>query len=317
MESPLALFLLLLTGIFLPVAIGMTVAPVLTRAMLGDLRVPRILHYVALGGIGWMLYLRQELPATLPAPLPGLHEALVFAVFVVSLSYAAVAAIVTNNLEDLGADRISNPHRPLAQGTVAPRPYLIAGICCQAIALVVAGVCDLHMFWGVLGISAGYFIYSCRPLRLKRIPILSKALIGLNSWLVAACGFALAGGDPTAFPMWWGIWIIGPMSLAANFVDLKDTEGDRATGVWTLPVLLGESYARHAIAIATLGSYGMAAWLLWPICPPWVLPLNAGAAVAHVVLLYRRPYDERWVFLVYVGALYGLIFLLFFGKSLF
>jgi 4-hydroxybenzoate polyprenyltransferase len=317
METTFALSGLLLTGIFLPVAIGLWLAPALTRALLGDLRVPRILHYVALAGIGWMLFHRDGLGPRVSVPLPSLDESLVFAILVISLTYAAIAAIITNNLEDLAADRISNPHRPLASGAVAPRPYLVAGICCEIIALALAAACDWRMFWGVLGISAGYFVYSCRPLRLKRIPILSKALIGLNSWLVAGCGFTLAGGDPMEFPMWWSVWIIGPMSLAANFVDLKDTAGDGATRVWTLPVLLGESRARHVIALATLLSYGMAARLLWPICPPWVLPLNVGAAAAHVFFLYRRPYDERWVFLVYVGALYGLIFLLFFGQSLF
>lgn len=317
MDTKLELGTLLLVGMILPISLGLWRARKLTIALLGDLRVPRILHYVALAGLGWVLQVRGDLAAVQMPPVPEGQDILRFLLLVLCLSYAAIAAIISNNLEDLAADRISNPHRPLARGAVLAQPYLYAALWCQLIALVIAAIADMRIFWGVLGISLGYFAYSCRPLRLKRVPVLSKLLIGLNSWMVAVCGYALAGGDWLEFPIWWSIWIIGPMSLAANFVDLKDTAGDGATGVWTLPVLFGECRARLVIALATLMGYAMASVLLWPTCPSWVHPLNAGAAAAHIVLLYRKPYDERWVFLVYVGSLFGLDFLLFFGQSLF
>jgi 4-hydroxybenzoate polyprenyltransferase len=312
------LSILLLTGLLLPTSIGLWRSRNLTMALLGDLRIPRILHYVALAVLGWILHIRsaQPDPSFLPQ-IPSLQDALTFGLLVLCLMYAAVAAIITNNLEDLAADRISNPHRPLARGAVASRPYLWAAAWCQLAALLLAGLADSRMFWGILGVSLGYFVYSCRPLRLKRVPILSKALIGLNSWMVAVCGFALAGGSWLEFPWEWSLWILVPMSLSANFVDLKDTAGDGATGVWTLPVLLGEAPARHLIAGATLLSYGMGGYLLSATSTPWVLPLNLGAAALHVALLYRKPYDERWVFLVYVGSLFGLDFLLFLGRYFF
>ena len=293
----------------LPVLLGRMLQPALTGAMLRDLRLPRILHYVALAGMGMALYLH------LPENSSALRLATTwmdFAGLMLALTYAAVFAIVSNNLEDLEADRISNPGRPLPLARVEPRPYLLAGVFCQMWGLGIALIVGWEAFLGVLGISLGYFVYSCRPFRLKRVPILSKLIIGINSWVVALCGYAMAGGDWTAFPLQWTVLLLGPLALAANFVDLKDTLGDKATGISTLPVLLGEAKARALIALATAASYIMGGILLGIT---WVYPLNALALVAHLFFLYRKPYDERWVFLVYVNALLGLDIFLFLGDQ--
>jgi 4-hydroxybenzoate polyprenyltransferase len=280
--------------------------PSVTRVILSDLRLPRILHYVALAGLGAALWLREE--ERRGAIFQDTTLWMRFGLLVVCLTYAAIFAIVTNNLEDLEADRISNRGRPLVQGRVDARRYLIAGIACELVALALAFAADARMGAGILAISAGYYVYSCRPLRLKRVPILSKLLIGFNSLCVAVCGYALAGADWRAFPMAWLLFIMLPLSLAANFVDLKDTAGDRVQGVATLPVLLGESLARHLIAAATFTTYLMGAILLGIA---WVYPLNLLGAGLHIYFLYRKPYDERWVFLILVGAMFALDILLF------
>lgn len=290
----------LLIGSALLVLAALLLEPRLTRELLRDLRVPRILHYVALGGLGMALFLRQSGQA---GRIPDPDLLWRFLLFAVALSYAAVFAIVTNNLEDVAADRVTNPDRPLVQGTVNPAVYLRAGVLSLLASLLVAVLADRRMLAGVLAITAGYFVYSCRPFRLKRVPILSKLLIGLNSLAVAVCGFALAGGDFREFPPSWALYLLVPLSLAANFVDLKDTEGDRRTGVATLPVLLGERVARHCIAVSTVVAYSAAGFLL---AIPWVHPLNAGVAALHLHGLYRKPYEERRVFAVYVSALFAL-----------
>ena len=298
------------TGMLFPL-LAFAVWPSVTRALLGDMRVPRIVHYIALAGLGAALWLRID----------GHQASLLIAEFwlrmgllVICLSYAAIFAIVTNNLADLQADRISNPHRPLVSGIVDARVYLRAGIVCECVALGLAYAADARMGAGILAISVGYFIYSCRPLRLKRIPIVSKLLIGINSLCVAVCGYALSGGFWLDFPNIWAFFILVPLSLSANFVDLKDTAGDQAQGVATLPVLLGEANARHLIAAATFATYLMGAILL---DLSWAYPLNVVMAGLHVYFLYRKPYDERWVFLILIGALGGLDLFLFWSKAVF
>ena len=301
---------ILLGSCFLPPLIGFFIDPKLTKEILADLRFPRILNYVALASLGIALVLRLPNSSYL---LHDLEFWLRFLLMVMGLTYAAVFAIVTNNIADLAADKISNPNRPLAQEKVNPKSYLIAGIFCLAFALMIGLLTQVELFWGILAISSGYFVYSCKPFRLKSIPIVAKLMIGFNALSVAVMGFAMAGGNWLEFPLSWLLFILGPLSLAANFIDLKDIEGDRATGIKTIPVLIGAQNARHLMAFAALACYLIGGYLLdlW-----WAWPLNIGAAIAHVFFLYRKPFLEKMVFLILVSALFGLdVFLLFTRQS--
>ena len=296
-------------SLFLPAFFVVFSSSGLVREIIRDLRVLRILHYVALAGLGVALYLRPSDDLFLYFTP---HSILVLLIFIVALVYAAVFAIVTNNIADLEADRISNPERPLVSGRVTVTPYYRAGLFCQVYALLLAGLVRKEMFFGILAISAGYFIYSCPPFRWKRFPFIAKLMIGLNSLAVAVCGFVLAGGELRMFPALWVFYILVPLSLAANFVDLKDTAGDGQTGVMSLPVLWGERRARFFIVCCTVFAYAMAGYLLHII---WLYPLLLLLTVAHIWFLYRKPYQEKPVFLVYVTALFGLDIFLFFSTQ--
>lgn len=296
------------------IALGLSAAPLLaglifrrslTRALLDDLRLLRIVHYVILAGLGYALFLREP---TRRAQLANPQLWLTAAVFIVALAYAAVFAIVTNNLEDIFIDRITNPTRPLIKGTVVHASYLRAGIVCLATALIISALTSLPMLVGIVAVSVGYFIYSCRPFRLKRIPLVAKLMLGLNSLCVAIAGFVLAGGRWNDFPLPWALYLLVPLSLAANFVDLKDTPGDKAGGVVTLPVWLGDRKARFVISGATLFAYLTAGWLLglW-----WMTPAIALLAALHVYFIHRTPYDEAKVFVTYLSGLASVDVLLF------
>lgn len=304
--NPIAGMAFLLAIVLILPIVFVVLSPKLGIPILQDIRLPRIIYFIALSGLGAALFLRH------PVHFPFLFQPELWlkgALWTVSLIYAAIFAIVTNNLADIQADRISNPNRPLITGAVKRGPYLFAGICSLMIALIVAFGSSVYAGFGITGISLGYFLYSCPPVRLKRIPILSKLIIGLNSLAVTMTGWVLVGGTWNTFPLAWIIFILGPLSLTANFIDLKDTEGDRAAGIATLPVLLGESIARHLIAAATILTYGMAGLLLnvW-----FVYPLGAICLMLQLFFLYRKPYAEKWVFLMLILALFGLDFFLFF-----
>lgn len=303
---------LMIVGGFLPPFIGLWLRPALTRAILGDLRFPRILYFLTLSALGMAIRIRETGQM---AMVDWAESGLEFLALLVTLTYAAIFAIVTNNLEDLEADRISNPNRPLVRGSVNRRCYLLAGVLSQALALGFALLfpllwqsgLQLDLFLGILGISVGYYVYSCRPFRLKRVPVIAKLIIGMNGWMVTVCGYALAGGEWSTFPWIWSIFILVPLSLAANFIDLKDIAGDKATGIATLPVLLGERNARFLIALATLGTYLIGGILL---NVAWAYPLNAGAALLHIYLVYRKPYNEKLIFPLLLASLSGLVIFL-------
>jgi 4-hydroxybenzoate polyprenyltransferase len=159
----------------------------------------------------------------------------------------------------------------------------------------------------IVGISVIYYSYSCNPLRLKRFVILAKLLIGINSLLAAGCGFILAGGNWREFPVFWLVFILVPVSLMANFIDLKDTPGDRAAGIKTLPVLIGDRNARYLIALFTLSAYGFVFVYFQSI---WISFLLILACSAHLFLLFRQPYQEKPLFLLHNTLFLGLTALL-------
>jgi len=278
---------------------------VLVTELIRDLRILRIFHYISLTGLGLALYMRG---VTSLDPYIQTTFILTFCLFIVSLVYAAVFAIVSNNIEDLETDKISNKSRPLVTGKVQLKTYRNAGIICQLIALMMARMLSLELFYGILFISLGYYVYSCHPFRLKKIPFLAKLIIGLNSLTMALCGYTFAGGTISDFPIEWAIFILVPLSLSANFVDLKDIEGDRVMGVKTLPVLWGEKKAKHFISISTVFTYMMAGYLLHI---PWVYPLILMMAFLNIRFLYAIPYNEKPIFVVFVSSIFALdIFLI-------
>ena len=280
----------------------------LLKEILKDLRPLRILHFFILTLIGAHIYHRS---VSVGICCNCLNPDYIFELFsfTSALVYAAVFAIVTNNFEDLEADKITNTSRPLVKKTINERSYLKTGIISQCIALIISILAGWFVFFGILGISLGYYMYSCKPFRLKRIPFLAKFMIGLNSLFVALTGFTMMGGNLTEFPIIWAFFILVPLSLAANFIDLKDTEGDRATGIKTLPVIFGVKKAKIIIAVFTVITYAMAGILINKL---WLYPVGAIALGFHLWFLFREPFKEKPVFLIYISSLFVLTVLLLF-----
>lgn len=272
--------------------------PATLRLLAGDLRPERLLHYDIMVLLGAMLHWRD---AAALDPWPG---ALALAALFVALMYAALFAIISNNIEDLAIDRISNRQRPLPKGLISEARYRRIGWMALLVALVLSALISPSALLAVAAVSLMYHLYSCQPLRLKRIPILAKLIIGANSLLLALAGFVLAGGAWQAFPLAWAAYLFIAVGLAANFIDLKDTEGDRAEGIQTLPVLLGQSNARRLIVVFTVCAYASAAWLL----DSWLLlPLNVALLVWHLRELLRTPFVEARVFRVYLLSQVALV----------
>ncbi len=169
-------FLMLGFSVLLPVFFGVY-SPILTREILNDLRILRILHYVALAGLGMALYLRMADDSFFSLTFRILP---VFLLFIVALVYAAVFAIITNNIEDLEADKISNPERPLVRNRVTKAAYYRAGIFCQVYALLLAILVQDAMFVSIEKIPFSgqrnhwFQFFSRSPLRVcarRRAPV--------------------------------------------------------------------------------------------------------------------------------------------------
>lgn len=274
----------------------------LFRELWLDLRLGRIFHYFVIYLFGSVLYSKTREPLQLLNPDFLIQSALYFII----LTYAAIFAIATNNQEDLEVDRITNTNRPLVRNAVDPEWYRKTAILSLIVSCVLAVFTGLIFLFAISGISLVYYLYSCRPFKLKRFVFLAKFMIGLNSLISATCGFYAAGGQPADFPLFWLFFLLIPVSLMANFVDLKDTEGDKIAGVKTLPVLIGDKKARRLIVLFTITTY---LFVYLHFEEWWIKLLLVFICSGHVFLLFRKPYSEKPLFLLHNSLFIGLIIL--------
>jgi chlorophyll synthase len=210
---------------------------------------------------------------------------LVLAGIVLAGPLVCATSQAVNDWFDRDVDAINEPHRPIPSGRLPGRTGLYLAIAWTLLSL---GVATLLGPWGfgaaVVGLSLAW-AYSAPPLRLKR-----------NGWVgnaaCAACyeslpwftGAALMTG---AFPDWRIVFIAVLYGAGAHGImtlnDFKSIEGDRKTGVGSLPVQLGvDASARIACLFMLLPQFVVAGALLG-----WGRFMHA-AAVATLVLLQMR-----------------------------
>ncbi len=295
--------LLLLIVSLVPAAVLALINPAFFREIALDIRLGRIFHYFLVFAFGFVL--QNSTVSLLEEVSPDTW--IKFPLYFIVLAYAAVFAIATNNREDLEIDKITNTNRPLVRNAVNPRKYIIVASLSLLVSLITAALADWVFFAAIFGISLIYYIYSCKPFKIKRFVFLAKFLIGINTLISAYCGFLTAGGKWTEFPVFWLLFILVPVSLMANFIDLKDTAGDRLAGIKTLPVIWGEQTAKRLIALFTLSAYVYVFFYFdsWLIAALLLLTVSV-----HIFLIFREPYQEKLLFLLHNSLFLGLILLL-------
>lgn len=275
-------------------------------AFLRDLRWARLAHYQLFFLLGAAFALAGGKPLPGPPPPFGL-------VFVpLALVPAALFSIVTNNLADVAIDETANPRRPLFDPGIDRRTYARTAWIFLALAVYTACLSGVLGFLAVAFCTGSYFLYSAPPVRFKRVPVLSKLVISLNTLALLCAGYGIAGGDVRALPGSLIAFVLVAFTLAASFIDLKDREGDRAAGIRTLPVLVGMRPAQFLLGGTFVALYGLAYFVFDPATAIG-LPREANLAVLlglgllQFVLLTRRTYRELPVFAVYLCSIAALV----------
>lgn len=294
--------LMLRCHLLLTAACGLIVAlqmkPDLTRAILRDARWMRLLHYELILLLGFRL-----------GHPPGLEfsvaDRLDTALVALALACAWIYSVITNNVADIACDRVSNSSRPSVTGAAPADEYAAAAWIALAAALILAWPVGFAPAFLIAVFVGNYFVYSMPPFRMKRLPVVSKGFIAANCIVAAMAGWLLAGGtieDFRRLPL--GLAWIG-LTLAINFIDLKDEAGDRVAGIPTLPVLLGMRRSQWIIGLTMFGVF----WASWSIVTvPLIRWLALGVGAVEFLLVVRSPYDERPVFAVWLVCLGFLCF---------
>ena len=218
-----------------------------------------------------------------------------------------------NDWCDRHVDAINEPDRPIPSGRIPGRWGLWIALAMSLLSLVVGWQLGP---WGfaatIVGVAAAW-AYSAEPIRLKRSGILGPGLVGLSyetlPWFTGAA--VLSAGAP-AIPivivaLLYGVGAHGIMTLN----DFKALEGDRQTGVNSLPVTLGpEKAARVACYVMALPQVVVIALLLlWdrPLHAIGVLAVLIGQCFAMRVMLRdpkaRAPWYNGTGVLLYVSGM--------------
>jgi chlorophyll/bacteriochlorophyll a synthase len=147
-----------------------------------------------------------------------------------------------NDWFDRHVDAINEPDRPIPSGRIGGRWGLYIAIGWTVLSLAVAAFTGRWVLIAtVFGLACAWG-YSAPPLRLKTSGWIGPAVVGLTyeglSWFTGAA--VMAGSLP---PM-HVLVILVLYSIGAHGImtlnDFKAVEGDRATGLRSLPVVLGE-----------------------------------------------------------------------------
>ncbi|WP_419729693.1 chlorophyll synthase ChlG [Lichenicola sp.] len=187
-----------------------------------------------------------------------------------------------NDWFDRHVDAINEPGRPIPSGRIPGQWGLLIAIAWTVLSVVLAVTLGP---WVSVAAAAGMVLawaYSAPPVRLKRDGWIGNLAVGISyEGLPWFAGAALMLG---AFPQPHVIVAALIYSLGAHGImtlnDFKSIEGDRRTGVASLPARLGEANAcRIACLVMTLSQLAMSALL-----GVWGLPIY-GAAVAGLLLV--------------------------------
>lgn len=147
-----------------------------------------------------------------------------------------------NDWFDRHVDAINEPDRPIPSGRIGGRWGLYIAIGWTALSLAVAAFTGQWVLIATVFGLACAWAYSAPPFRLKTSGWIGPAVVGLTyeglSWFTGAA--VMAGALPPAHVLvvltLYSIGAHGIMTLN----DFKAVEGDRATGLRSLPVVLGE-----------------------------------------------------------------------------
>jgi len=228
----------------------------------------------------------------------------VLSLFMTVLAFASawIASVLINDIHDKKIDSISSGHRPIPSGSFSDKEFGMFAKIFLLIAFFAAYSSSMYGLFFVILSSFAAYIYSVPPFRLKRNFVSASLVIGLASVSALLSGYFLASQsrDITVFPPMLVLVLILVFGAISMIKDIKDYDGDRVSGVKTLPVLIGLKYAK--IVTATLIS--LSALSLIFFLHNTIISVASGiAAVLVWYTLLLEPYKEKRFFAVYLTFL--------------
>jgi chlorophyll synthase len=194
-----------------------------------------------------------------------------------------------NDWFDRDVDAINQPERPIPSGRIAGRWGLAIAIIGTMLSLAVSALTGPWVFAATcLGLLCAW-AYSAPPFRFKTSGIVGPAVVALTyeglTWFTGAAVMA------AALPSMSVLIILALYSFGAHGImtlnDFKAVEGDRATGLRSLPVVLGVDRAAR-VACVVMAAPQVVVVTLLALWGHMVVATVVAALLATQLMLMRR-----------------------------
>lgn len=155
----------------------------------------------------------------------------------ISLVLLFVYAKIINDIHDLEIDRVSNKERPLVKKTVSIDSANQIKNILMPLSLLFSIISEISLLFYWFFIWASSYIYSTPPFRLRRFyPFghITLAFIGLTTFLMGGALIKSYAVYITFQEKKMLFYIFSAFFFISHVKDFKDTEGDKAGGVYNL-----------------------------------------------------------------------------------
>ena len=200
-----------------------------------------------------------------------------------------------NDWFDRHVDTINEPDRPIPSGRIPGRWGLWIAIFWSGVSLLIGAALGPWGFGATVLALLLAWAYSAPPLRLKRNGWLGCAATGLSyetlPWITAAA--IMAGGAPRPeillVALLYGLGAHGIMTLN----DFKAIEGDRRSGIRSLPVMLGPERAARVACWFMAVPQAVVVALLLAMAAPLEAAIVAALLAGQVWAMRRMLTDPK------------------------
>jgi len=298
----------LMTNFFLLVILfaGIFIAYILNKKyfklIIKDIRPFRLLHFELMFLIGFIIGFSKF--GTFVLDSANIFS---FIFIPTGIAFAWLYSVITNNIVDYDIDKISNNNRPLIGSKINKAIYCRLSWIILFIALFYPLMVSFKAFFMILLFIGNYFLYSMPPLRLKRIPLFSKMIISFNSLILVMLGFIISTGKLEGFPVILIAFFLIGFTLAINFIDIKDYEGDKKVGIKTLPVVLGLKRSKFIIGLFWLIGYTLISLIINNF---YLIVLFFILGIIEFILINREKYDEGPILIIYLISIFLILIMM-------
>lgn len=272
-------------------------------ALFRNLRFSRVVNNLALLAFG--LYLGGILTFDL-----NFGDTMLIILAVISLLLYYLSAVGRDDLSDEKIDKISNPSRPLPAGKFTKEEFRgLSNIFLIASYFTAFAVGYAFFFFILLRSLVGYLYYA-PPFRLKRFPVLATFTKALAFLFTIYAGFLLISKNTIFdFPGRLALFVLVAFTLGATVKDIKDYQGDKADGVYTIPVIFGLERGKKIIGLLAFTSFILAPLFFFDHFKILILPaFLAGALSFYLIQSKKAKWKTTCLFLIYFA--FGFFFIL-------